>query len=96
MNHLLRLAHATFRIIKLSIIAFSIYSSAVLAAEAESEAGKAPSSERPNEGQAATDADKPGKTLKADKTVRRKKDDDVFNPSEEISEDYAVSFPVDI
>ena len=30
------------------------------------------------------------------KKKRNKRDDDVFNPSEEISEDYAVSFPVDI
>jgi hypothetical protein len=30
------------------------------------------------------------------KTTNRKRDEDVFRPSEEISEDFAVSFPVDI
>lgn len=32
----------------------------------------------------------------ADTEPRRRKPKDVFNPSEEISEDFAVSFPVDI
>ncbi|MEM7100315.1 MAG: hypothetical protein AAF541_18760 [Pseudomonadota bacterium] len=36
------------------------------------------------------------KTLKAPGKDRKKRGEDVFNPSEEISEDFAVSFPVDI
>ncbi len=37
-----------------------------------------------------------GKTLQKTAEPKGRKGDDVFNPSEEISEDFAVSFPVDI
>ena len=41
-------------------------------------------------------ADDKDKTIQKQSQTNKRGGDDVFNPSEEISEDYAVSFPVDI
>lgn len=46
-------------------------------------------------GQASPDSPRQARPV-ADTQTRRKKGQDVFTPSEEISEDFAVSFPVDI
>ena len=67
----------------------------VLAAE---EDAKPITSEQAEE-RAATSTAKPAETdqkKQADKKIEKQKNKEVFRPSEEISEDYAVSFPVDI
>lgn len=57
------------------------------ATEGGDASNKTPPTARPDTEQAATSTDPNRKT---------KRDGDIFLPSEEISEDFAVSFPVDI
>lgn len=50
----------------------------------------------PDNGQAAAGQAEPGQNNAAGTPAKQRRTDDIFRPSEEISEDFAVSFPVDI
>ena len=73
-------------------------STATIAQEAEREAEvEAQEQRRDNAAEEPTAKAQTGKSQHGPRTRKKTgRDDDVFRPSEEISEDFAVSFPVDI
>ena len=70
----------------------------VLALCTYSYAAEEQTSEPVDAGNEASDAEKAAQIENApvQKKPASKRGDDIFNPSEDISEDFAVSFPVDI
>ena len=73
-------------------VAAAVLMSVAFAAEEPPEAA----AEKPSSSPVEARAEPPGKTEDADKGGDKKRGGDIFQPSEEISEDFAVSFPVDI
>lgn len=81
-----------------AIACVGVLSSGVNAQDADSDPAAEAQDERRDSSADKSDAKKdPGASQHGPRTRKKTgRDDDVFRPSEEISEDFAVSFPVDI
>jgi len=87
-----------FRLIAASVALLVAWAANSMAAQDESD--KAPENSQPETRQ-ETNAEKAGENRQdnapaAKRTAKSNPSQEIFRPSEEISEDFAVSFPVDI
>ena len=95
-KHVLRLRNTTAAMVIMlcvGVFAASDVNSAA-AADTEGEDAGTPAAATTKADQPREPNDKQARTNK--KTNGKAKDEEIFRPSEEISEDFAVSFPVDI
>ena len=77
-----------------ALVAILTLSGDLAAAEQAPDASNSPREQSQQDDGKSDSSDKPTSTTNSND--RKNKDTEVFRPSEEISEDFAVSFPVDI